>query len=50
MPTELSPGDIILFGSSQGMPIEVNKETLLVMREGDVLMVLKKSEESKEIF
>jgi chaperonin GroES len=45
MPTCLAKGDLVLFGAKQGMPIEVNKETLIIIRESDVLMLIKKTEQ-----
>lgn len=44
IPTTLFPGDKVLYGSQQGVPIEVNKETLLVMREGDVLLLISRDD------
>jgi chaperonin GroES len=40
IPNYLLPGDIVLFGANQGMPLAVNKEELRLLREGDVLLVV----------
>lgn len=53
VPTILHKGDLVLYGIHAGMPIEVEngngKEECLLMREGDVLMLIKKAEQTKEI-
>lgn len=38
IPTILGKGDLVLFGSEQGMPVMVEGEELRIMREGDVLL------------
>jgi len=43
--TVLNRGDHVLFGANEGMPIEVDKETHILMREGSVLLLIKKNEE-----
>lgn len=44
MPTRLAKGDKVLYGSSQGLPITIDngegKEEVLIMREGDILIVI----------
>lgn len=46
MPNKLTKGDVVLYGTNSGMEIEVSngngKEAVRVMREGDVLLVIKK--------
>lgn len=48
IPTVLAKGDFVLFGASQGLPImidsETGKEEVLIMREGDILMLISKKE------
>lgn len=48
MPTVLHKGDMVVFGSSTGLPITIDagegKEEALIMREGDILILIKKSE------
>lgn len=52
MPTVLGKGDVVLFGAGQGLPITVEtdngKEEVLIMREGDVLMLLAKASGEKQ--
>lgn len=47
VPTVLGAGDKVLYGASAGMPIEIPnedgvKEEYVLMREGDVLMLISK--------
>lgn len=48
IPTLLHKGDIILYGKTAGVPIEIEngngKEEVLLMRENEVLLLIKKSE------
>ena len=49
MPSMLAKGDIVLYGVNTGMPIDAPDEDgkiveMKLMREGDVLAVIKKSE------
>lgn len=49
MPTVLSPGDLVLITYDYGMPIDTDIEKgLKLMREGDVIMRLKKFSETEE--
>jgi len=48
VPTVLAKGDIVLYGVGAGLPIDVPNETgemveHRIMREGDVLLLIKKS-------
>jgi chaperonin GroES len=49
IPNYLYPGDIILFGASQGMSIDVGGEELRIMREGDVLLIIGRKEKNDGI-
>lgn len=46
MPVMLSRGDLVLYGSAQGLPIEIEvenvKEEVLILREGDILLLISK--------
>lgn len=49
--TVLRKGDIVLYGASAGVPLDVpnsegGKDECRLMREGDVLVLIKKAEES----
>ncbi len=48
IPTILHSGDIVLYGANQGLHISIEngngKEDVVVMREGDILLLIKKSE------
>lgn len=42
IPNYLYPGDKVLFGSQQGMPVDVGGEELRIMRESDVLLLIER--------
>lgn len=44
IPNVLNAGDIVLYGINQGMDLQVEKETLRLLRESDVLMLIGRKE------
>ena len=48
IPTCLNKGDLVLYGKNNGMPITIEngngKEDVVLMRESEVLLLVKKSE------
>lgn len=40
IPVSLSPGDKVMFGKYSGTEIKINDESLLIMKESDILGVL----------
>jgi chaperonin GroES len=44
VPTELKPGDRILFGKWSGTEVKIDGEALLIMKESDVMGVLEATE------
>jgi co-chaperonin GroES (HSP10) len=50
VPTWVKKGDMVLYGVHAGMPIDIpneegGKDACLLMREGDILMLIKKAEQ-----
>lgn len=39
-PMEVDEGDVIMFGAYNGTPVVVNGETLIVLRQSEVLLIL----------
>lgn len=49
MPTILCPGDLVLIPNEYGMPIDTDEEKgLRLVREGDIIMRLKKFSDNQE--
>ena len=36
----VKPGDIVLFGKYTGVEVELNKQTFLLMRQGEIFMII----------
>lgn len=51
IPNMLSKNDIVLYGRQQGMEVEIEgengRETVRIMREGDILMLIEKAADNK---
>jgi chaperonin GroES len=47
LPTELKPGDRVLFGKWSGTEVKIDGEELLIMKETDVLGVLEGTQASR---
>lgn len=51
VPTKLAKGDVVIYGATAGMEIEIEKEdgsgveTVLIMREGDAMLFISKKSE-----
>jgi len=48
LPLNVSVGDNILFGKYSGAEIQIDGETLIMMREGDIFGILKKGKNTKK--
>ena len=49
IPPDIKAGEIVLFGKWSGIEVKINGEDLLIMKESDILGIVKKTAATKKV-